>query len=160
MLFLPDSTPDFETWSKSQNLYYWSRDPDGDTAMSDEQRVSLGLPRFIPTVNHDCCTWPVEVYDFMRQWQEAKGFDPTTTDFARSMGFPILEIIPPADGDHFAECVEVNEVLNGGPDLHNAMDVDSVSVPPEVSVNNDMRIENLHTDLHVDVEMVDLIVDL
>ncbi|KAK7026085.1 hypothetical protein VNI00_015731 [Paramarasmius palmivorus] len=38
-------------------------------------------------------SWPTDVYTALRKWQVARGFDPSTADWARSCGYPELEII-------------------------------------------------------------------
>ncbi|KAL0565790.1 hypothetical protein V5O48_013894 [Marasmius crinis-equi] len=111
MLPLPpstDGTLDLGPWLREQNHYYWSLDPNGDAVMLDEQRKSLSLPSLTESlcVYHD--RYPAEAYEFVQKWQEAKGFDPTTTDFACSMGFPILEILP-RDDNRFENVAEVDE---------------------------------------------------
>ncbi|KAK1219411.1 hypothetical protein PQX77_017869 [Marasmius sp. AFHP31] len=80
--------------------------------MPEAQRKALSLPSFhqsiqllYPVKHH----WKAEIYDLARQWQEAQGFDPTTTDFARSLGHPILEILS-QDDDRFENCADDNEV--------------------------------------------------
>ncbi|KAK1231252.1 hypothetical protein PQX77_005636 [Marasmius sp. AFHP31] len=111
---LPDTTPDIAAWRRApvESLYYWSLDPTGDSKMPEVQRTALGLPSFRQTIElqlqYAFC-WKAEVYDLARQWQEAQGFDPTTTDFARSEGYPILEILPQND-DRFENCAEDDEV--------------------------------------------------
>ncbi|KAF9250312.1 hypothetical protein L218DRAFT_1010644 [Marasmius fiardii PR-910] len=54
-------------------------------------------------------TWWLENYDFMRDLQEAKGFDPTTTEFACSIGIPILEIVYP-ENNRFEVVLDENEL--------------------------------------------------
>ncbi|KAK1215859.1 hypothetical protein PQX77_021511 [Marasmius sp. AFHP31] len=105
---LPDTTPDVAAWCRTpaESLYYWSLDPTGDSKMPEAQRVTLGLPRFhqsIKTSGPIC--WKAKVYDLMQQWQEVQGFDPTTTDFAHSEGYPILEILPQNE-NRFEDCVQ------------------------------------------------------
>ncbi|KAK1227728.1 hypothetical protein PQX77_009281 [Marasmius sp. AFHP31] len=106
---LPDTTPDVVSWMQApaESLYYWSVDPDGNSRMPEAHRTALGLPCFQNYADppHG---WKVEIYDLVRQWQEAKGFDPTTTDFARSLGYPIIEILP-QDNDRFETFVENGE---------------------------------------------------
>ncbi|KAL0056695.1 hypothetical protein AAF712_016698 [Marasmius tenuissimus] len=76
--------------------------------MSDMQRIALALPRFRPFVDWSPVNWKSEVYDSMRQWQVAKGFDPLTTDFARSMRYPVVDIL--ARGNkYFESCAEDGE---------------------------------------------------
>ncbi|KAG7087999.1 hypothetical protein E1B28_012038 [Marasmius oreades] len=96
-----NNSPDVITWMLGKDLYYWSSDPNGQTVMPESQRVSLGLPSPIPEAWGTYETWSAETYDLMRAWQEAKGFDPSTTDFARSLGHTILEPLfsDPMDGD-------------------------------------------------------------
>ena len=38
-------------------------------------------------------TWPSHVYPAIRNWQVARGFDPATADFARSLGHPEFDIL-------------------------------------------------------------------
>ncbi|KAJ8079984.1 hypothetical protein PM082_016810 [Marasmius tenuissimus] len=106
---LPDTTPDVGAWlqADAESLYYWSLDPIGDSVIPEAQRMALDLPRYHQTIDSPSYTvhWKAEVYDLVRQWQEAQGFNTMTTDFARSMGLPILEILP-QDGDRFKDFVE------------------------------------------------------
>ncbi|KAF9257160.1 hypothetical protein L218DRAFT_134109 [Marasmius fiardii PR-910] len=92
---LPDSYPDKNTWMSGKNLYYWSSDPDGLSSMSKSQCASLGLPFLVPRFIDYPWTWISDIYDLIQVWQEAKGFDPTTTDFAHSLGLPTMEVILP-----------------------------------------------------------------
>ncbi|KAJ8079972.1 hypothetical protein PM082_016798 [Marasmius tenuissimus] len=96
---LPDGAPDIETWLRGENLYYYSHDPEGGSALTEEERTSLGLPSFISEFGVEYAYWDTEAYDFMEKWQRAKGFDYSTIDYAKSLGFPILEVtIPQAQG--------------------------------------------------------------
>ncbi|KAK1223147.1 hypothetical protein PQX77_013983 [Marasmius sp. AFHP31] len=106
---LPDTTPDVGSWiqAPAESLYYWSVDPDGSSRMPEAQRMEFGLP-FFRNYADPPYSWKAEIYDLVRQWQEAKGFDPTTTDFARSLGYPIIEILP-QDNDRFETFVENGE---------------------------------------------------
>ncbi|KAJ8080106.1 hypothetical protein PM082_016934 [Marasmius tenuissimus] len=110
---LPDTTPDVVSWNRAPagSLYYWSVDPDGNSRMSEAHHMALGLPCFRNSADLFQVSWKAEIYDLVRQWQEAKGFDPTTTDFARSMGHPIVEILPQDDNrfDTFVDNGESTE---------------------------------------------------
>ncbi|KAL0058753.1 hypothetical protein AAF712_014561 [Marasmius tenuissimus] len=90
---LPNSAPDIEAWLRGENLYYYSFDPEGGSAITEEERTSLGLPSFSSEARVNYAYWDTDVYNFMEQWQEAKGFDYTTTDYAESLGIPVLEVI-------------------------------------------------------------------
>ncbi|KAF9257173.1 hypothetical protein L218DRAFT_134387 [Marasmius fiardii PR-910] len=89
----PDSTPDLYTWMLGKDLYYWSSDPEGHSIMPESQRESLGLPSFIPDAWAEYYTWDSDMYDVICAWQEKKNFDPTTTDFTASLGYPIFQHI-------------------------------------------------------------------
>ncbi|KAJ8079993.1 hypothetical protein PM082_016819 [Marasmius tenuissimus] len=109
---LPDTTPDVAAWLRApaKSLYYWSHDPNGDSKIPETQQIALGLPSFHQSfIPNSHVSWKAEVYDLVQQWQEAQGFDPTTTDFARLMGHPILEIFP-RDGNRIEDCMEDDEV--------------------------------------------------
>ncbi|KAJ8080003.1 hypothetical protein PM082_016829 [Marasmius tenuissimus] len=99
-------------WAPAEGLYYWSLDPTGDSKIPEAQRIALGIPSFhynrasrsqIQFTTH----WTAIAYDLVRQWQLAKGLNPTMTDLARSMGFPILETLP--QGGCFEDCAEYDE---------------------------------------------------
>jgi hypothetical protein len=74
-------------------MKYWSQDPSGQSIISPEEQKILGLPEITLEEKMKLNSWPEEAYDYIRQYQEIKGFNPDTTDFARSMGLPILEVV-------------------------------------------------------------------
>ncbi|KAJ8079961.1 hypothetical protein PM082_016786 [Marasmius tenuissimus] len=156
---LPDTTPDVVPWSQAptESLCYWSLDPNGDTVMPEMQRIALALPSFHQYVLPGVVCWKPEVYDLVRQWQEAKGFDPATTDFARSMGYPIVEILPQNDG-RFEGHVEDNEnSTEDEPSGWEPMQVDECSIFEAMPNSQDsiMQPERLEGSTSMDVEMED-----
>uniref|UniRef100_A0A0W0FQT2 Uncharacterized protein n=1 Tax=Moniliophthora roreri TaxID=221103 RepID=A0A0W0FQT2_MONRR len=66
------------------HFYFWSFDETGRCEMSEEEywRDSVMLH-----------SWPTSIYTTLRDWQEARGFDPTTSNWAQELGYPELEII-------------------------------------------------------------------
>ncbi|KAJ8079976.1 hypothetical protein PM082_016802 [Marasmius tenuissimus] len=168
---LPDTAPDVAAWlrASAESLYYWSLDPTGDSVMPETQRVALRLPSFYQSIHPlEPTHWTVEVYDLVRQWQEAQGFDPTTTDFARSLCYPILEILP-QNGSRLEDCVEDDENSKSEPELE-GMEVDdcsemnfssqdaSFSREPFQESSMDVDMEdciNLMANLHVEVTPMD-----
>ncbi|KAK1235399.1 hypothetical protein PQX77_001382 [Marasmius sp. AFHP31] len=158
---LPDTTPDLAFWLQASagSLYYWSLDPNGDSVMPETQRIALGLPCLYQKIwPIDVHCWKAEVYDLVRQLQEAKGFDPATTDFARSMGYPILGILP-RDDNRFESHVEGNEELKNvnEPPGWEPMQVDEcfnfeATLDPQDSI---MQSEHLEGSASMDVEMED-----
>lgn len=79
----------------------------------------LGLPEITLEERMWFRSWSEEAYDYVRKYQELKGFDPDTTDFARSMEAPILELV--TDEDRF----EVVNVSKSPPEQSSASGTDS-----------------------------------
>ncbi|KAG7087985.1 hypothetical protein E1B28_012024 [Marasmius oreades] len=87
----PDGFPDIHAWRK--DFYYYSLDPDGKSVMTEYQRLSFRLPSIVPSVSVYARSYDTDTYNLISTWQEKKGFDPTTTDFARSLGYPSMEVM-------------------------------------------------------------------
>ncbi|KAJ7881981.1 hypothetical protein B0H14DRAFT_2178064, partial [Mycena olivaceomarginata] len=68
--------------------FYWSLDPTGNTQMTPDECDSLGLPRlkflFLPRARF----WHEYHCDAIREFFEAKGFDPESRDVTRLLGLP------------------------------------------------------------------------
>ncbi|KAK1234166.1 hypothetical protein PQX77_002631 [Marasmius sp. AFHP31] len=118
---LPNGAPDIETWLRGENLYYYSHDPEGGSAITEQDRIALRLPSYTSQVYMDYVHWEADAYNFMEQWQKAKGFDYSTPDYAESLGFTIHEGIP-QDEVCFEDLIGAHreEVL-----VDDLMDVDS-----------------------------------
>ncbi|KAJ7687133.1 hypothetical protein B0H17DRAFT_909495, partial [Mycena rosella] len=71
---------------------YWSLDPTGVERLSTEEATDLGFPSFKFAVTARVCFWDASVYDGLRQFHEAKGFDPYSQDVARYMGHRLYEL--------------------------------------------------------------------
>jgi hypothetical protein len=70
--------------------YFWSFD-----ALGREMVPELvgGLPSFAAMINACHDVWSLGHYNAVQKLHTSEGFDPTTTDFALSLGFPVLEVI-------------------------------------------------------------------
>ncbi|KAF9265342.1 hypothetical protein L218DRAFT_845214, partial [Marasmius fiardii PR-910] len=75
--------------------FSWSDDESGKTCFTDAYCQYLGLPTILRRYQLSTCvhSWPTKIYKAINKWQVARGFDPTTTDFAHYLGYPIYEII-------------------------------------------------------------------
>ncbi|KAL0057354.1 hypothetical protein AAF712_016010 [Marasmius tenuissimus] len=162
---LPDTTPNVATWLRApaESLYYWSLDPTGDSKMPETQQIALGLPSFHQSYNpSNHMSWKAEVYDLAQRWQETQGFDPTTTDFARSMGHPLLEIFP-RDGNRIEDCMADDEDSRHEPELER-MEVDECfETDPTASQGTLFPQERFGESSSMDIDMEDcsdLIADL
>ncbi|KAF9258793.1 hypothetical protein L218DRAFT_876238 [Marasmius fiardii PR-910] len=83
-------------WTSGTNIYYWSTDPSGHSVMTERECFLHGLPCYHTKFQTDMKTWSLHHdYDYMQSFQEAEGFDPSTTDYARSLGQPLLKIVFP-----------------------------------------------------------------
>ncbi|KAJ7464888.1 hypothetical protein B0H11DRAFT_2240316 [Mycena galericulata] len=71
---------------------YWSRDPSGAECLSAEEAKNEGFPDI------DCCMWTVAgswdtgVYTGIRQFHEAKSFDPYSQKVATELGYPLFQV--------------------------------------------------------------------
>ncbi|KAL0564178.1 hypothetical protein V5O48_017875, partial [Marasmius crinis-equi] len=84
------------------DVHYWSLDPDGQIPLSPDTCHRFGLPTELKlSVTWRIHSWSSEVYRLMYKYQIARGFDPSTTDFARSLGRLIFR--PANDSDRFEQ---------------------------------------------------------
>ncbi|KAI3621216.1 hypothetical protein WG66_014496 [Moniliophthora roreri] len=95
---IPRLSDDETTWrSWAESTYFWSLDPSGQEEMSESTKVFLGLPSFKTRIDFRCKSWNIETYKVIKRYQGFKGFDPTTTDYARSLGYPLIQVVGDAD---------------------------------------------------------------
>ncbi|KAJ7197712.1 hypothetical protein C8J57DRAFT_1029209, partial [Mycena rebaudengoi] len=66
---------------------YWSLDPSGTERLGSEEAERLGFPSFTVRMS-----WDDLVYAGIREFHEAKGFDPYSQDVAREFGYPLYEV--------------------------------------------------------------------
>ncbi|KAI3604523.1 hypothetical protein WG66_008247 [Moniliophthora roreri] len=79
---LPTSISELVPWmSMNDRFYFWSFD---ETAFTLKAYANGSA-----TLR----SWPTHVYTALQDWQKARGFDPSTTDWERELGYPKLEII-------------------------------------------------------------------
>ncbi|KAL0565708.1 hypothetical protein V5O48_016311 [Marasmius crinis-equi] len=96
---------------RRRDFHFWSFDADGRTSLSTDMCCHLGLPVVLEERFYDTAyTWSNETYKAIRQYQIDRGFDPTTTDFAQSLEYPVYRIVP----DDPAQCEEFKEPKEGG----------------------------------------------
>ncbi|KAJ7168921.1 hypothetical protein C8R46DRAFT_1268545, partial [Mycena filopes] len=71
---------------------YWSLDSSGVDRLSTEEATRLGFPSMRLRTKVFGRSWEASVYAGLRQFHEAKGFDPASQDVARHMGYPLYRI--------------------------------------------------------------------
>ncbi|KAJ6462951.1 hypothetical protein C8R45DRAFT_783591, partial [Mycena sanguinolenta] len=70
---------------------YWSLDPSGAEPLSSEDAVNLGFPSFVLSIVIHGRSWDASVYAGIRQFHQAKGFNPDSQDVARHLGYPLWQ---------------------------------------------------------------------
>ncbi|KAG7097631.1 hypothetical protein E1B28_004963 [Marasmius oreades] len=93
-------------------IHTWSFDENGRTSIPHAYCHYLGLPTKLRVERITCYehSYSTETYKYIREWQVARGFNPSTTDFTRYMGYPIYKVVPP-------EPVRFEELTTGGESL-------------------------------------------
>ncbi|KAJ7669810.1 hypothetical protein B0H14DRAFT_3071871 [Mycena olivaceomarginata] len=71
---------------------YWSLDSSGVQRLSWEDAASLGFPRIGFLEYAEGRSWDARVYEGLRQFHQAKGFDPDTQELALHLGYPLYEL--------------------------------------------------------------------
>uniref|UniRef100_A0A0W0FPN6 Uncharacterized protein n=1 Tax=Moniliophthora roreri TaxID=221103 RepID=A0A0W0FPN6_MONRR len=82
----------WDAWAQGRK-YFWSSDYSGCEEMSEDTRLSLGLPSFTSRIEISQDWWDCTVYNSIKQLHILNGFNPLKTDFAQSLGFSILKVI-------------------------------------------------------------------
>ncbi|KAK1234776.1 hypothetical protein PQX77_002015 [Marasmius sp. AFHP31] len=93
----------------TSSIHFWSFDEDGHSPLPCNLCQDFGLPTTFTIYQvSESFSWPNNAYDSLRQYQLLRGFDPSTADFARSLGFDKNIFQPLSDSDRFAQ---VNQEL-------------------------------------------------
>jgi hypothetical protein len=71
---------------------YWSLDPSGSQRISKDDADKLGFPLLQVNTILWANFWPGSVYDGLRQFHNAKGFDSDSCDLARHLSHEFYQI--------------------------------------------------------------------
>ncbi|KAJ6512457.1 hypothetical protein C8R45DRAFT_776158, partial [Mycena sanguinolenta] len=71
---------------------YWSFDQSGAERLAPEDAANLAFPSFRLSTEVEENSWDASVYAGLRQFHEAKGFDPDSQDVARHLGHPLFQV--------------------------------------------------------------------
>ncbi|KAK1216646.1 hypothetical protein PQX77_020714 [Marasmius sp. AFHP31] len=103
---------------RTSSVHFWSFDEDGHSPLSDDLCQDFGLPTTFSISQYSYSySWSNEAYDSLRQYQLLRGFDPSTTDFARSLGFDENIFQPLSESDRFAQVNQELPLEDGAPML-------------------------------------------
>ncbi|KAK7060846.1 hypothetical protein VNI00_000579 [Paramarasmius palmivorus] len=90
----PTRFSEVDNWT-NRSISFWTFDANGATQISEHERKRLRLPNVVLMhAEVSFFSWPKYVYDALHTWQVARGFDPATSDFARSLAVSILDPEP------------------------------------------------------------------
>ncbi|KAK1219174.1 hypothetical protein PQX77_018108 [Marasmius sp. AFHP31] len=106
-LFLHPPPPN-QLNGNTSSLHFWSSHEDGQKPFPPDICNDLGLPTTLRYWDHGykSFSWPTKSYKQLDEYQRLRGFDPTTTDFARHLGFKASIFHPVNDTDRFDEDYE------------------------------------------------------
>ncbi|EEB91848.1 hypothetical protein MPER_09729, partial [Moniliophthora perniciosa FA553] len=101
---LPNTILELISW-KGGHTHFWSFEEDGQSRIPEKEWKRWGIPILTPTTQYGTFmfSWPTHIYTALRKWQIARGFDPSTADWAREFGYPEFEIIGAKKDDRFEE---------------------------------------------------------
>ncbi|KAK1223626.1 hypothetical protein PQX77_013499 [Marasmius sp. AFHP31] len=101
-------------------MHFWSFDEDGHSPLSEDLCQDFGLPTTFRISQFSWSySWSNDAYDSLRQYQLLRGFDPSTTDFAQSLGYDKNIYQTLSDSDRFAQ-VSKEPALEDGASMSTA----------------------------------------
>ncbi|KAJ7229382.1 hypothetical protein C8J57DRAFT_1026658, partial [Mycena rebaudengoi] len=71
---------------------YWSLDLSGTERLGSEEAERLGFPSLTLHMSVHTRSWDDSVYAGIRDFHQAKGFDPYSQDVARELGYELWEV--------------------------------------------------------------------
>ncbi|KAJ6559408.1 hypothetical protein DFH09DRAFT_1316717 [Mycena vulgaris] len=92
---------------------FWSLNSAGIQRLSTEEATQLGFSSIQSTIRTWVESWNPSVYDGLRQFHKAKGFDPESQDVARHLEEPLYQLSDPLFA-HVEACSEDDELRFAG----------------------------------------------
>ncbi|THV00159.1 hypothetical protein K435DRAFT_586489, partial [Dendrothele bispora CBS 962.96] len=90
----PESGSTEVSWGQhGENYYFWSFDPDGSTQISQRVCDLIGLPKHKVEIGVGSLCCFNHQFKAIQQVQKFFGYDPSTQDFAKACGLPLIEVI-------------------------------------------------------------------
>ncbi|KAJ7110588.1 hypothetical protein C8R44DRAFT_261561 [Mycena epipterygia] len=71
--------------------FYWALDEGGSTRLSQKECDDIGIPRMKFKHTAAASFWEIYHYNAIREFHEAKGFDPYTEEVTRTLGLDVVE---------------------------------------------------------------------
>ncbi|KAK1227735.1 hypothetical protein PQX77_009253 [Marasmius sp. AFHP31] len=137
--FVRSPPPDLLDNKETSSLHFWSFHEDGRHPLSTEVCNNLGLPIALEfNIFFRPYSWLTEHFKLIHRYQLLRGFDPTTTDFARHLGHNEHLFQPISNSDRFAELYEDQDP----PHLRPPNDLARFTVNPNLDTQNQRRISD------------------
>ncbi|THV00144.1 hypothetical protein K435DRAFT_466209 [Dendrothele bispora CBS 962.96] len=137
LIQFPESGSTEVSWGEhEENYYFWSFDLDGSTQISQRVCDLIGLPKYKVEIR----PWAFSCLDYqsqaIQQVQKFFGYDPSTQDFAKACGLPLIEVIslsedPGKSHDQSIEELDNWHIVHDNPD--EALSSDSESTHDDTS---------------------------
>ncbi|THU86205.1 hypothetical protein K435DRAFT_613458, partial [Dendrothele bispora CBS 962.96] len=91
----PESDSTEVSWGEhGDNHFFWSFDLDGSTQISQRDCDLIGLPKYKVEIVAETLGCINYQFQAIQQVQKFFGYDPSTQDFAKACGLPLIEVIP------------------------------------------------------------------
>ncbi|KAJ7627434.1 hypothetical protein FB45DRAFT_868653 [Roridomyces roridus] len=81
-----------ESFGWPQCAWFWSMDPNGDHPLTEQDARRFGLPGIQMRIEVSGRSWPSSVYEGLKTFHAAKGFDPESQELAQQLELPLLEV--------------------------------------------------------------------
>ncbi|KAJ7509615.1 hypothetical protein B0H11DRAFT_1253453 [Mycena galericulata] len=81
----------------SEPQVYWSLDASGIQKLGAEEALNLGFPVVVLKIRLRVFRYEEVRYTALRQFHQAKGFNPDSQDVARHLEYPLYQIYPQTD---------------------------------------------------------------
>ncbi|KAK1233286.1 hypothetical protein PQX77_003561 [Marasmius sp. AFHP31] len=88
-LFVCPPPPPNQLDGETSSLHFWSLHEDGQKPLPPDICEDFGLPTMLEYTDYDneSWSWPTKTYRLIDEYQRLRGFNPSTTDFARHLGY-------------------------------------------------------------------------
>ncbi|KAK1224761.1 hypothetical protein PQX77_012321 [Marasmius sp. AFHP31] len=90
-------------YQKTSRLHFWSFHKDGQHRLSPESCLDFGLPIELEYMYSENWSQKTNNYKLIHQYQQLRGFDPTTTNFAQNLEYDDIIFQPIHHSDRFME---------------------------------------------------------
>ncbi|KAJ7607717.1 hypothetical protein FB45DRAFT_947568 [Roridomyces roridus] len=94
-----------------QDPWFWSFDPTGKDRLAAEDAAKQGFPEVKMRMRLRTLFWDASVYDALRKFHTARGFDPDSQEVAIHLGYPLYQLASEREETfaHVDEQLEVPE---------------------------------------------------